>query len=35
MIHGFKLKDHNGITECLTSLDLLEMINYSAYGYNV
>ena len=31
MIYGFKRKDHNSITECLTSLGWLEMRNYSAY----
>ena len=31
MIYDFKRKDHNSITECLTSLGWLEMINYSAY----
>ena len=31
MIYGFKRKDHNSITECLTSLGWLEMKNYSAY----
>ena len=31
MINGFKRNDHNSITECLTSLGLLEMINYSTY----
>ena len=31
MIYGFKQKDHNSITECLTSLGWLEMRNYSAY----
>ena len=31
MIYGFKRKDHNSITECLTSLGWLEMTNYSAY----
>ena len=31
MVYGFKRKDHNNITECLKSLDWLEMRNYSAY----
>ena len=31
MIYGLKRKDHNSITECLTSLGWLEMRNYSAY----
>ena len=31
MIYGFKRKDHNIITECLTSLGWLEMKNYSAF----
>ena len=31
MIYGFKRKDHNSITECLTSLEWLEMWNYSGY----
>ena len=31
MIYGFKWKDHNSITECLTSLGWLEMRNYLAF----
>ena len=31
MIYGFTRKDHNSITECLTSLGWLEIRNYSAY----
>ena len=31
MIYVFKRKDHNSITECLTSLGWLEMRNYSTY----
>ena len=31
MIYVFKRKDHNSITECLTSLGWLEKRNYSAY----
>ena len=31
MIYGFKRKDYNSITECLSSLGWLEIRNYSAY----